>query len=229
MALDYREFSHLIEASKKDVDKMMNKMAGKDSKGRTAKKKDPPRMKKVVADRSRDEEAPTDNDKRFDNMHRKPHDKDEVMRGVVSKVYALRAGSTTGDMPQEKEKETRPRFPYKKGRNNVSYRREVENEDFNPMNFSEFLEATDGVEPTYQVEGETPRCPRGYVWDRKTKRCIPKTEKDSVSPDRDQKEMKPGNGPGYNTWGRTGLNGDGYAYEEPNNWEVAGRNGVGGM
>lgn len=86
------------------------------------------------------------------------------------------------------------------------------------MNFTEFCQSIDGVEPDFQIEGEVPRCPRGYVWNKKTKRCVPKTKKDDVGNMNSSKDMKPSNGPGYNVWGKTGLNGDGYAYEEPNNW-----------
>lgn len=89
------------------------------------------------------------------------------------------------------------------------------------LNFSEYLETTDGVEPLYQVEGKAPSCPPGFRWDLKTMRCIPKTSKDKVGPQDDSKDSKPGNGPSYNVIGRTGVNGDGYAYAEPNAWETA--------
>ena len=85
------------------------------------------------------------------------------------------------------------------------------------LNFTEYLKTTEGVVPEYQVESDVPRCPRGYKWDRKAKRCQPKSEKDDVS-DSKGKDNTPANGPGYNVWGKTGINGDGYAYEEPNNW-----------
>ena len=97
------------------------------------------------------------------------------------------------------------------------------------MNFTEFLEATEGVVPLYQVEGEMPKCPRGHRWDMKTKRCVPKRERDDVSDGKGGKDMKPENGPNYNTWGRTGVNGDGYAWAEPNGWgDGGGYGGVGG-
>ena len=91
------------------------------------------------------------------------------------------------------------------------------------LNFTEYLDATEGVEPEYTIEGETPSCPKGYRWSIKNGRCEPKSEKDSVS-DGHKKDNEPKNGPGYNTWGNTGLNGDGYAWAEPNNWG----NGSGG-
>ena len=33
------------------------------------------------------------------------------------------------------------------------------------------------------------------------------------------RDSNPSNSPNFNVWGRTGVNGDGYAYAEPNNWE----------
>ena len=87
------------------------------------------------------------------------------------------------------------------------------------MNFTEYLAATEGVEPLYQVEGKGPSCPPGYQWDKKAMRCVPKTEKDKVGPHDDSKDMKPdNNSASFNIWGKTGVNGDGYAYAEPNNW-----------
>ena len=82
------------------------------------------------------------------------------------------------------------------------------------MNYTEWLEHLDqAVPPLYQVEGKLPQCPPGYVWSRKRKDCIPKTEKDKVSGRLNDRDNT--NGASYNVWGRTGLNGDGYAYEEP--------------
>lgn len=86
------------------------------------------------------------------------------------------------------------------------------------MNFTEFLEATKDIEPIYQVEGEFPKCPRGYVYDRKTKRCIPKTERDDVGNAKNSKDNTPDNGPGYGVFGNTGIDGDGYAYAEKVGW-----------
>ena len=85
------------------------------------------------------------------------------------------------------------------------------------MNFTEFCDACEGVYPLYQVEGKSPSCPPGHRWNMKTLRCEPKTQQDSVQPGGGQgnKDMQPGNGPSFNTIGRTGVNGDGYAYEEP--------------
>ena len=83
------------------------------------------------------------------------------------------------------------------------------------MNYSEYLESLeDNKEPIYQKEGSLPQCPPGYRWDRKKKDCVPKTEKDSIKGKLDDKGSTSGNA-SYNVWGRTGMNGDGYAFEEP--------------
>ena len=81
------------------------------------------------------------------------------------------------------------------------------------MDFTEFLEAT--VAPLYEKEGAIPKCPPGYRFDKKQMMCVPKTSKDSVGDGQKEgnKDMKPGNGAGYNVWGVTGYNG-GYAWEE---------------
>ena len=78
------------------------------------------------------------------------------------------------------------------------------------MNFSEFLEAV--TEPTYEVKGKGAKCPKGYVLDKQTNTCIPgPSQKSSENPS--QKELvSPATG--YNVWGATGINGDGYAIEE---------------
>ena len=83
------------------------------------------------------------------------------------------------------------------------------------LNFTEFCDAIEGVEPLYTSEGSV-SCPPGYKWNMKTMRCEPKTKNDSVEPGggKNSKDMTPDNGPSFNTIGRTGVNGDGYAYED---------------
>ena len=81
------------------------------------------------------------------------------------------------------------------------------------MNFTEFKEAI--TKPIYEVEGEVPRCPPGYKFDPRQLMCVPKTAKDKVGSGQQAKDLKPSNGTPYNVWGRTGMNGDGYAWEEP--------------
>ena len=82
------------------------------------------------------------------------------------------------------------------------------------MNFTEFLEST--TKPLYEKEGDVPKCPPGYRFDKKMVMCVPKTQKDAVGPSKyGDKDLKPGNGPGYHAIGNSGYSGAGYAFEEP--------------
>lgn len=83
------------------------------------------------------------------------------------------------------------------------------------MNYSEYLQyLEDRQDPLYAIEGKLPQCPPGYVWSRERKDCIPKTNRDKVSGRlQDNKDDRSPNS--FTVHGRTGLNGDGYAYEEP--------------
>ena len=82
------------------------------------------------------------------------------------------------------------------------------------MNFSEYLESA--VHPLYEKEGELPKCPPGYRYDKDMAMCVPKRPKDAVGTNQKEgnKDLKPGNNTGYNVWGSTGYGGDGYAWEE---------------
>lgn len=86
------------------------------------------------------------------------------------------------------------------------------------LNFTQYLEAQ--CDPLYEVKGTLPKCPPGYRYSMEQKQCVPKTDKDDVRKDKGGgKDSHPSNGPGYNVWGRTGVNGDGYAWAEPNAYE----------
>ena len=74
------------------------------------------------------------------------------------------------------------------------------------MDFTEFLEAME--EPLYEVKGMKTVCPEGTKYDKETNTCVPVGNKTSENPN--QKELTKAVG-GYNVWGATGLNGDGYA------------------
>ena len=78
------------------------------------------------------------------------------------------------------------------------------------MDYTEWLESL--KDPLYEVNDQ-PACPKGYKWDKKTMRCVPRSEKDDVT-NRNNKDSKPENMSGFNIIGATGVNGDGYAYEE---------------
>ena len=93
------------------------------------------------------------------------------------------------------------------------------------MNFTEFLESA--VKPLYEKEGELPKCPPGYKYDKNLMMCVPKSQKDSIGDGQKEgnKDLRPGNGAGYNTWGPSGYNGDGYAFEEkPTAQDLANQN-----
>ena len=85
------------------------------------------------------------------------------------------------------------------------------------MNYTEWCDSL--TEPIFEVKGALPKCPPGYKYSMEQKQCVPKTEKDDVGNSKGGKDSKPANGPGYNVWGKTGINGDGYAWAEPNAWE----------
>jgi hypothetical protein len=80
--------------------------------------------------------------------------------------------------------------------------------------FTDFCDAA--TQPLYEKEGEVPKCPPGYKYDVEMKMCVPKTNKDSIGKDQKygNKDMKPGNGAGYNVWGNSGYSGAGFAWEE---------------
>ena len=91
------------------------------------------------------------------------------------------------------------------------------------MNFTEFLESA--TRPLYEKEGEVPKCPPGYKYDVEMKMCVPKSKKDSIGDGQKSgnKDMKPGNGAGYNVWGNSGYSGAGFAWEEqPTSHDQAG-------
>ena len=96
------------------------------------------------------------------------------------------------------------------------------------MNFTEYLTAhpapiyEEEVPPALEDPGdgkvakedEKIGCPKGYRWDKKTMRCVPKSDKDSVDANKGGQKTS-GPSAGYRVWGNTGYDG-GYAWEEPN-------------
>lgn len=73
------------------------------------------------------------------------------------------------------------------------------------LNFSEWKDSL--KEPQYQIEGKKPKCQDGYKWNKELKTCVPDT-KNGENPG--EKEC-PDSMLGYDVFGATGLNGDGYA------------------
>ena len=82
------------------------------------------------------------------------------------------------------------------------------------MNYTDFCEYLDRQEKELTYEAKLPQCPPGYVYSKKRKDCIPKEEKDKVSGKLRDNKDDTHSGASYNVWGRTGVNGDGYAYED---------------
>ena len=83
------------------------------------------------------------------------------------------------------------------------------------MNFTDYI--LSAVHPLYEKEGALPKCPPGYRFDKELMMCVPKSPKDSVGNGQKygDKDLKPGNGPGYHPIGNSGYSGSGYAFEEP--------------
>ena len=81
------------------------------------------------------------------------------------------------------------------------------------LNFTDWLESSE-ERYVVKVEAKLPQCPPGYIYDRKKMDCVAKSEKDKITGKLGDKDREHG-GAHYNVWGKTGLNGDGYAYEEP--------------
>ena len=65
-----------------------------------------------------------------------------------------------------------------------------------------------------EAKDRLPSCPVGYYYDRKAKDCRPQSQKDGVKLRTDPGGLHT---PMFNVWGRTGVNGDGYAWEDDSN------------
>ena len=74
------------------------------------------------------------------------------------------------------------------------------------LDFSSFLDALQ--DPLYEVKNVAHVCPKGTKYDKDSGTCVPTSQKNTENPS--QREMTAAVG-GYNVWGATGLNGDGYA------------------
>jgi hypothetical protein len=75
------------------------------------------------------------------------------------------------------------------------------------MNFTEFLDSI--TDAQYQVEDKTPKCKKGYKWDKDIGGCIPI----GAPKDKDEKSAKTDELQGYNVIGSNGMDG-GYALED---------------
>ena len=205
-----------------------DKVMGKEEEKKKDKKKNQ-KLNMIVKDRPESERAPREVDKAFDR----------IMKFGRKHPLRVRQGSTTtadGEREHTPPLETRSRYDYvspaemQKKRNEQrkdQQRRMQQSNVKETMNFTDYCDSL--VEPIFEVKGALPKCPPGYKYSPQQKQCVPKTDKDDVRKDKGgSKDSNPSNGPGYNVWGRTGVNGDGYAWAEPNNWDTDAYDGPSG-
>lgn len=76
------------------------------------------------------------------------------------------------------------------------------------MNFTEFVNSI--TDARYQVEDKTPKCKKGYKWDKDIGGCIPI----GAPKEKEEKQTRPEEMMGYNVIGSNGMDG-GYALAEP--------------
>lgn len=74
------------------------------------------------------------------------------------------------------------------------------------MNYSKFTEAIEIA--NYQIEGKTPKCRKGYRWDKNIGGCVPIGSKT-----KEENKDNPSSLDGYNVIGSNGMDG-GYALED---------------
>jgi hypothetical protein len=78
------------------------------------------------------------------------------------------------------------------------------------MNFSEFCESMQ--DPLFEKKGEEPTCEAGYTWNKKLGKCVPDRHKNHAGENPGDRNLPNPLG-GYDVWGSTGIDGDGYAME----------------
>lgn len=78
------------------------------------------------------------------------------------------------------------------------------------MDFSEFCESLE--DPIYVGE-EKVTCRKGYKYDKKLGKCVPEANSKTSHTQNPGESQLPEPLGGWNTWGATGMNGDGYALE----------------
>lgn len=79
------------------------------------------------------------------------------------------------------------------------------------MNFSEFCESMQ--DPLYEKKGDNPKCEAGYTWNEKLGKCVPERNKNHAGENPGQRYL-PNPVGGFDVFGSTGIDGDGYAMEE---------------
>ena len=76
------------------------------------------------------------------------------------------------------------------------------------MDFSEFCESLE--DPIYVGE-EKVTCRKGFKYDKKLGKCVPEANTKTSNTQNPGESQLPEPLGGWNTWGATGMNGDGYA------------------
>ena len=79
------------------------------------------------------------------------------------------------------------------------------------MNFSDFCESLS--DPLY-VEEDKVQCKPGFKYDKKLGKCVPAANMKTTSSQNEGDKLLPDPLGGWDTWGATGIDGDGYAMEE---------------
>lgn len=79
------------------------------------------------------------------------------------------------------------------------------------MNFSEFCESMQ--DPLYEKKGEEPKCEAGYTWNKKLGKCVPERNRNHAGENPGERYL-PNPVGGFDVFGATGIDGDGYAMEE---------------
>ena len=79
------------------------------------------------------------------------------------------------------------------------------------MNFSDFCESLS--DPLYVEEGKV-QCKPGFKYDKKLGKCVPAANMKTTSSQNEGDKLLPDPLGGWDTWGATGIDGDGYAMEE---------------
>ena len=74
------------------------------------------------------------------------------------------------------------------------------------LNFSEWKDSH--KDPEYQIEGKSPKCPKGHKWDSKLNTCVPETNGKTKSDENPGERQMPEPLGTYNVWGSHGLNGE---------------------
>ena len=197
-----------------ETDKKGRKWVKAEDKAEAAKKKDKKKLQKKA-------------DKKYDKLEKgeKKREGMRMMRDIKNNAYKDDLESQAAVNRKEKEDKAKAKGMMNRAKAESALKAKPKKERIkgpkvkNPikkeaLDFTQFCDSL--TAPLYEKEGELPKCPPGYKFDKNMMMCVPKTEKDSVGPSKyGDKDLRPGNGPGYHAIGNSGYSGAGYAFEEP--------------